>query len=104
MMRNLVLLSASAVSLALAANNTYSGCLLSDPRYSASIGVSNFYFCSDNKCYDSNRSNLTCTNNYNKNELVKRTTTFTHPFDVTITKIEKDSVFITGMARTSEGW
>lgn len=33
MMKHLVLLSASAMSLALAVNNTYAECLMSSPQY-----------------------------------------------------------------------
>jgi hypothetical protein len=105
-MKHLVLLAASALSLALAQNNTYAACLMSSPQYNSSSGVSTYYFCNDNKCYNANRSNATvkCTNIYNKTELVKRTTTFTQNADITITKLERDTVPITGMTQSSDGW
>ena len=73
MMKHLVLLSASAVSLALAVNNTYAECLMSSPQYNSYTGISNYYFCQDSKCYNTNRANATfkCWNHYYKNDLVK---------------------------------
>lgn len=106
-MKNLVILAASALGLALAQNNTYAGCLLSSPAYNATSGVSTYLFCSDNKCYtptQNKNSSLTCVNKYTKEELVKRTTTFTHSSDVTITKLERDSVKITGVPVSTDGF
>ena len=103
-MKHLVLLSASVLSLAVAQNNTYSACLLTSPTFNSTSGVSGFYFCSDNRCYSANRSNLTCTNTYDKTQLVKRTTTFTHNTDITVTNLERDTVAITGVPKTADGW
>ena len=100
MMKHLVLLAASALSLALAQNNTYAACLLSSPQYNSTSGVSSYYFCTDNKCYNSTpkiNSTIKCTNIYNKTELVKRPTTFTQAADITITKLDIESVPITGL-------
>ena len=106
MMKHLVLLYTSAVSLALAVNNTYAECLMSSPQYNSNTGLSTYYFCQDSKCYNSNRANASfdCTNFYNKNELVNKKATFTQAADITITKLERDNVPITGLVQSSAGW
>lgn len=91
MMKHLVLLSASALSLALAVKNTYAECLMSSPQYNSATGISPYYFCTDGKCYNSNKANASveCTNYYNKNELVNKKTTFNSDDVITITKLER---------------
>ena len=87
-MKNILLLVVSTLSLTLAQNNTYAGCLMNSPNsLNLATGVSTNFFCSDNRCYNATRANITCTNRYSRDEVIKRTTTFTNAQDITITEL-----------------
>ena len=76
MIKNILLLSATALSLTIAQNtiagpsgDTYAGCLFASPYYNQSTGVSGNYWCKDIKCSMNKAGNILCTNKYNKYNL-----------------------------------
>jgi len=105
MMKNILLLVVSTLSLTLA-QNTYAECLMnSTDSLNLATGASNNFFCSENRCFNTDRTNATfiCINRYSRELVVNKAISFTHNQDITITELERISVPITNVP-TIEGW
>ena len=113
-MKVLIAVSAALMmTLAAAQNNTYAACLLSSTSFNQTSGVSGNTFCTFNnngtfaRC-NNTRANITapvtCTNLYRKEEISKRATTFSNTGEVIITKLERETVALSNVPKSADGW
>ena len=107
-MKILIALGLLMISTLVAAqDNTYASCLLNGATFNQTTGLSSnsyctfttngtFARCNNTRIFPNGTANATlpwaCTNQYKREEVVKRQTTFTQPQEVTITELDRQTL------------